>query len=288
MKTGIALGNFDGVHIAHRRIIEKTVLHSKKNGLKSMAYIFETHPRQVISGNFLAIMQNAVKEETIKSLGIDEVFFEKTTHEILSIEPEKFVSSCLVKRFNAAYVCAGYNYTFGNGGAGNSESLLKLCKKHGISAEIVDEVKNEGKTVSSSLIRDYIKIGETEKAAELLCAPYTIRGEVLRGKGIGKILGFKTANILPPKSILLPKNGVYETQVKLENKILNGITNIGVKPTFGGGKALVETHILDFDGDIYGKTIDILFGRRIREESKFKSPEELSRQIKKDLESLKK
>lgn len=283
MKTAIALGNFDGVHIAHRKVIENTVKYSNENGLKSVVYTFKSHPRQVLSGSFFTVMQNSVKEEIIRGLGADEVYFEETTPEILSMSPEKFVSEILVKKFNVSYVSAGFDYTFGINGKGDTKELKRLGEKFGFIVDISDEITYKGITVSSTLIREYIKKGQTDKAAEISCTPYTIRGVVGHGKSVGTKLGFKTANILPPENILIPKNGVYKTEVVLDNKVYKAITNVGVKPTFGAGKVIIESHIMDFHGDIYGKTIDVLFGKRIRGEIRFTSSAELSEQIKKDI-----
>lgn len=283
MKTAIALGNFDGVHIAHRKIIENTVKHSNEHGLKSVVYTFETHPRQVLSGSFFTIMQNSVKQEIIKDLGADEVYFETTTPEILSMEPEEFVSKILVKKFNVLYVSAGYDYTFGINGRGDTKELKRLGEKFGFVVDILDEIKYKGISVSSTLIREYIKNGQTDKVAEISCTPYTIRGVVEHGSCVGTKLGFKTANILPPENIFIPKNGVYKTEIKLDNKVYKAITNVGVKPTFGEGRVIIESHVIDFNGDLYGKTLDVLFGKRIRDEKKFESCGELSEQIKEDI-----
>ncbi len=253
MKTAIALGNFDGVHIAHRKIIENTVKHSNEHGLKSVVYTFETHPRQVLSGSFL------------------------------SMEPEEFVSKILVKKFNVLYVSAGYDYTFGINGRGDTKELKRLGEKFGFVVDILDEIKYKGISVSSTLIREYIKNGQTDKVAEISCTPYTIRGVVEHGSCVGTKLGFKTANILPPENIFIPKNGVYKTEIKLDNKVYKAITNVGVKPTFGEGRVIIESHVIDFNGDLYGKTLDVLFGKRIRDEKKFESCGELSEQIKEDI-----
>lgn len=288
MGNVIAIGNFDGVHLGHRKLLEVATEKAKEQGLKSIAYIFETHP-QLFLGNdkIKLIMSNKQKKEEILSLGISEVIFEKTTAELLKTSPRDFVFEILKKKLCATMVVAGYNYSFGYKGEGNSEMLLKLCSEAGIGCSVIDKVTKDGKEVSSSRIREHLLSGEICECAALLGKPYTIYGTVEKGKQLGREIGFKTANISFHKNALIPAYGVYESRVYVDGRKYKSITNIGKNPTVEDIMPRSESHIIGFEGDLYGEEIKIEILKKIRNEIKFENIDDLKKQIEKDTNLVK-
>lgn len=278
MKASIALGNFDGVHKAHGRLI-KTLCSLPG---ESIVYTFDKHPREMLEKNVKLLMSSELKEETLLSLGVDKVYFEHLTMKILNMSPENFIKDLLLKRFRVGSVVAGFNYRFGAKAEGNAETLKELGKKHDFDVYITDEISVEGKTLSSTLLRNLLSEGEIEKYNEYSERPYTIRGKVMRGKGLGRKMGFPTINIEIPDSMQLPKSGVYAGKVNIEGEWHSGITNIGTNPTVENARIRAECHIMNYSGDLYNKTADIILLSRIRDERKFENTEELKEQIIKD------
>ncbi len=281
--SAVALGNFDGVHKAHAKLIKKTVASAKNNNLKSIVYTFEEHPSKILFGKSVKqIMTNGQKSEIIKKLGADEVFFEKTVPEVLGLSAEDFFVNILCKRFNAKFVAAGFNYTFGKGAGGNAEVLRRLGEKYGTEVYIMPEEKFGGGSISSSAVRAALLKGDIKTANALLGHEYTVRGAVEHGKALGGKIGFKTANVTPEPFILLPSSGVYKTKTYVCGKAFKSITNVGTNPTVENAECRTETNIFDFDKDIYGETIDVVFLEKIRDKIKFKNTTELSAQIRQD------
>lgn len=283
MEKVIAIGNFDGVHIAHQKLLSLCAAEAKKRNLKSAAYVFETHPAFLLGRkDFSIITSNEVKKREILKTGIDEVVFEKTTREILSKTPEQFVCEILKEKLGAVCVFAGYNYTFGKGGAGDSNLLKKICSQYGIDAVIMENETLSGEEISSSRIRDYLLKGDTRGAARLLGREHSFEGIVQKGKKLGRVIGFKTANVHFEKGILVPENGVYRTKTTVFGKEYKSVTNVGTNPTFENIPPRLESHIIDFDMDIYGENIKVDFYEKIRDEVCFSGIEELKKQIEKD------
>ena len=288
MKTAVALGNFDGVHIAHTKLIEAAVNKAQADACKSVVYMFETHPRIVLGDrDFKVITDNARKAGIIKALGADEVVYEKTTAQMLALSPDEFARDVLKGRLRASFVTAGYNYRFGKDGSGTSEDLVRLGKKYGFEVKIIDKVTYAGQDISSSLLREYISNGEVDKANAVMCRPYAVCGFVSEGKKLGRQWGIETANIAFSDAVLVPKHGVYMTKTLYRGMEYKSVTNIGINPTVEGTKPRSETHILDFSGDLYGEYLEIEFFEIIRPEIKFGSAGELKEQIKKDIEYVK-
>jgi len=283
MIRAVALGNFDGVHLAHRKRLKCTAQKAKEMNISSAAYIFETHP-QIFFGksDFSFIMQNTVKEKEIKALGISEVIFEKTTSEILGMTPEEFVYEILIKKLSAKAVFAGYNYTFGKGGKGDSTLLRKLCRERGIEVFILENETLDGEEISSSHIRECLLEGDIKRANMLLGGEFTLLGNVTSGKHLGEKIGFRTANVPFPENMLIPYNGVYKTETEVSGRVYKSVTNVGSNPTVEDIAPRAESHIIDFDGDIYGEEIKIRFLEKIRDEIKFESIDALKNQIEKD------
>lgn len=281
----IALGSFDGVHLGHRKLIELLKEESKLYGTESMVYTFYKHPRKILipDKHIYIITDNKKRADIMESMGVDILYLEDF-NKVKNMNAETFVKNILVERFNVKSVIIGYNYRFGIKGEGNAETLRKYGKKYGFKVNVVEAVEVNGHTVSSSLIRHIIRSGNVEKVAAYLGRDFSIHGKVIYGKQNGEIMGIKTANIDVKKDITLPRKGVYYTSTIVSGSFYRSISNIGFNPTFNGESLSVETHLIGFCDNIYGEEIEIFFHKRIRDELKFKSMEELVKQIKKDIE----
>lgn len=281
----IALGSFDGVHLGHRKLIELLKEESKLYGTGSMVYTFYTHPRKILmpDKHIYLITDNEKRAEIMEGMGVDMLYLEDFK-KIKDMSAEAFVKSILVDGFNAKSVVVGYNYRFGIKGEGDAEILKQYGEKYGFKVNVVEAVEVHGHTVSSSLIRHTIRSGSVEKVADYLGRDFSVHGKVIYGKQNGEVMGIKTANIEVNKDITLPKKGVYYTSTLLQGKLYKSISNIGFNPTFYGESLSVETHLLNFDDNIYGEEIEIFFHKHTRGELKFVSMEELVKQIRKDIQ----
>ncbi len=285
-QTSIALGFFDGVHTAHKEIILSAVNTAKKKGMRPVALTFDLSPRELLSSEkieYLTLLSD--KTELIKELGC-ELCLLHTTPELLSMEPEEFVSSILVEKFNAGHICCGYNYRFGKNAKGDTQLLKKMGDALDFTTSVFDPIVLLGENVSSSRTRALLKEGEIEKANILLGRNFSLSGIVTEGKHLGKTLGFPTANIFPDKTLVIPKRGVYKTIVTTPLGAFSSITNVGINPSFGGEEAHLETYIPSFSSDLYSTEIKVEFVNFLREEKKFKTVEELKNQIQKDVNSI--
>lgn len=283
-EVACALGFFDGIHIGHQNLISVLKQKSKELKLKSMIFTFERHPLTVLNNEKAPklITDNAAKVHFFNELGVDIVNFNKVDKEFLSINPEAFLQDILVDRLNVKAVISGFNFKFGFQGKGDSELLGDFCLRKGLQVNIVEPVCIDGIIVSSTVIRDFISKGNIKMANKFLGRFFSMSGRVVHGKKRGHELGFPTANINIGGDFITPKNGVYLSKVYIGGTVMTGITNVGNNPTFGSNPISVETHIIDFDENIYGKDIVIEFHDRIRDEIVFKNIDELSEQIRND------
>ncbi len=283
-KTAVALGSFDSIHKGHISIINEMCRFAEEHGLLSVVQIFEIPPK-LYNGEALNVNTMKRRLEILEGLGVEAVVIESFTQEFRGIEYKEFVSDFLSKKYNAKAVFAGENYRFGHLAKGDAKALVSECEKWGIDAKIIPCVEIDG-TVSSSRIREFIRLGEVERVTEFMARPHMIEGEVVKGKSLGRTIGFPTANMNIPENQILPKSGVYLAQVIIDGKAFSGITNVGSKPTVGDERKNVETYIQNFDRDIYGKTIKIEFLKRIRDIVKFDSLEELKKQLEEDKKAI--
>lgn len=285
-QTSIALGFFDGVHTAHKEIILSAADTATKKGMRPIALTFDRSPRELLSTEKIEyISPFCDKNEIIKALGC-ELHLLNTTPELLNMEPEDFVKTILVEKFNVGHICCGYNYRFGKKAKGDTALLQKLSKIYGFTVSVFDAIELLGGTVSSSRIRALLKEGEIEKANTLLGRSFSLSGIVTEGKHLGKTIGFPTANIFPEKNLVTPKRGVYKTMVITPLGSFPAITNVGINPTVGTEKAHLETYIPSFSADLYQAEIKVEFVSFLREEKKFETLEELKNQIQKDVNRL--
>ncbi len=281
----MTIGNFDGVHLAHQKIIGKVVEVAAENRTKSVVMTFEPHPQQVLQPDripFYLITTVDEKLEILRSLGVDAAVVIPFSREFSRTTAREFICGTIWEKLRPKKVLIGHDYTFGKGKEGKPEYLKSLGKSIGFEVEIIQAVEIEGGIISSTRIRNAILRGNIGEAALLLGRPYTLKGTVVEGFRRGTDLGFPTANLLSEKE-LIPGEGVYAVYAELDGKRLPAVVNIGFNPTFSNEKLSVEVHILDFSGDLYGKTLQVLFIEKIRDERKFGSLDELIEQIKKDI-----
>ena len=280
--TSVALGMFDGVHMGHRRIITAAKNKSTDLSIPSSVLLFSRSPRRA---PMLQPLCDRLCE--IEKLGIDFVYvydFEEISH----LSPEEFVKKELGERLSVRAVSAGYNYRFGKGAMGNADTLRALCAECGMLCEISDEVDFLGESVSSSRIRTLLKEGKVEAANKLLTYPYYLRAKVEHGKELGRNLGLPTINQCFDGEHAEMARGIYYTKTVIDGKPYISVSNLGVRPTVENTETVnLETHILDFDGDLYGKEVKVEFYGKGRGEICFESVEKLRSEIMRDCERAK-
>lgn len=284
----ITLGNFDGVHLGHQRILKRLAQRAGRLGVQSAVYTFDPHPLSVVAPHKSPPLILDIEDKTmhIAECGTDVLVFARFTREFASRHPREFVEKELMP-MSVKEVWVGHDFSFGKGRAGNVEYLQALGAELGFKVHVIPAYMKEGSVVSSSRIRELVKAGSVEKASRLLGRRYSIKGIVVRGKDMGRSLGFPTAN-LRVSSELLPANGVYAALATIGGRTCPAVLNIGTAPTFGGKACSVEVHIFGFTDDIYGTRMEVAFVRRLRSEKAFSSREALVAQIGKDVERAKK
>ena len=284
----IGLGNFDGVHIGHQKLIYNLVQMAKEiNGIPAV-FTVHPHPLAVLKPESCPpqLLSQEYKQRIFARLGVKILLTIPFNLKLACLSPEDFVSMVLCEEIGVRGVVVGYNYTFGHRGRGTPELLKDLSEIYGFALQVVQPVMVEGQTVSSTMIRHLIKTGDVSGAAKLLGYDPFTAGEVVAGEKRGRTLGFPTANLELDQEILVPANGVYAAKIYHNGDTYFGLANIGVKPTFHGKKRNIEVHLLDFCEDLYGKQIKVSFTRRIRGEKKFASPSELIKQIEMDIHKV--
>ncbi len=268
----IVIGNFDGVHLGHIKLIEFA------KGFGDVSILtFTPHPKIVLDGikrNFLLTLDEE-KLEIFNKLGIDDIHFVRFTKEFSNFSPERFVDNVILK-IKPEKVVVGYDFKFGKGRSSDAETLKQICMKKGINVEIFPEVLFQNEPVKSSKIRNSIIKGDFDNIERLLLRKYEFKGNVVKGEGIGKKIGFPTSNLEVDEMKLLPESGVFKVIV---NDVYKGMLYIGSKPTLDKEGRFIEVHIFDFKGDLYGKTLRISFIEKLRDEIRFKSLEELKKQL---------
>jgi len=282
-ETYIALGSFDGVHLGHINLIKKTVELSLFNKCKSMVFTFKNHPLTIIKPEYAPklLMTNDVKVSILESIGIDLVNLVEFNNEFMRYSPTEFITK-LVYFYNVKGIIVGFNYKFGYKNSGNIKLLERLSKKLKFELHIVEPVMFNNEIISSTRIRTLISEGNIKTANKMLIKPYFLEGLVIKGKQIGRTIGFPTINFYLESMILFPKIGAYLTTAQIKGKIYKGITNIGINPTFNGERLSIETYIIDFNEDIYGEKVKLFFVKWMRDEIKFDSKEELIAQLELD------
>ena len=290
--TSVTVGKFEGIHRGHEYLVEKIVGDAKKNDRLSVLICFDKSPRYSFGTeeekSLKSLITNEERVYVLEHAGLDYIVELPFTEEVKSMEPEAFLQ-LLTNTFRMKYMTCGTDFTFGKMGRGNVELLQSVHEDMGFDLEVVTKLKDLSRDISSSYVREEILLGDVEKANELLGYSYFVYGEIVHGNHIGTKMKMPTINILPTSDKLLPPNGVYISNVIIDGETYHGISNIGLKPTVEEKvKHIgVETHIFDFDKDVYGKVAKVEFLEFIRPEQKFPSMEELSTQICSDIECAK-
>ena len=281
----VTIGNFDGVHLGHQLLFGEVVQRAYRCNGTSVAVTFDPHPLQVLRPQGIKLISTCEqKTELIEHAGIDALVIIPFSMKFAGISAEHFVDDILRKTIGVKELVVGYDYAFGRGRAGNIDFLQSQGKEKGFSVSVVEAHYENEMLVSSSKVRELVAEGRMADARTLLGRYYQIRGEVQLGKQRGgKEIGFPTANLHMDPEDLIPKMGVYVCQVICDGKCYGGVLNIGVNPTFGEERLVAETHIFDFDQDIYGKPIKVNLLRFLRSEQKFSGIAELAAQIGRDV-----
>ncbi|MDQ4107135.1 MAG: bifunctional riboflavin kinase/FAD synthetase [Actinomycetota bacterium] len=282
----VALGTFDGVHLGHQAVLRRAVEEGRMTGRKVVAATFDPHPRVVLNPGAAPGLLTTLelRREALMRYGAEEVRVIEFDRVLSKKSPEEFVRDVLVGQFDAGTVVVGQNFRFGHRAVGDLGVLVRLMRSHGGDALGVPIKGNGGEEVNSTRIRRLISMGEVGEAARLLGRPYVVRGEVAVGDKRGRTIGFPTANVVPDHSLLVPARGVYAGIARVGKDEYAACTNVGVAPTFQRGVNKVEAYLLDFDGDLYGASVDVSFVRRIRDEKRFSGIDELKSQIARDVE----
>jgi riboflavin kinase/FMN adenylyltransferase len=282
----LTIGNFDGVHRGHLALFERVKERALAIGGKAVVLTFDPHPLKVMSPQDAPplITSTQQKLELIGASGIDVLVCIPFTRAFSRISARDFVRGCLVGRIGVREIVVGYDYSFGHRREGNIDLLREMGTEHGFQVHAIDQIRIDDTPVSSTVIRRRVQSGDIRAASELLGRDYQLRGAVVSGMNRGgRLLGFPTAN-LEPTDLLTPKAGVYAVRVLIDGRCFYGLTNVGRNPTFDGRSLSVETHILDFSENLVGRTIQINFIERLRDEESFDSVESLARQIGRDVD----
>jgi riboflavin kinase/FMN adenylyltransferase len=280
--SAVALGNFDGLHLGHRRVIESAV-EAKAQGLVPTVFTFAANPLADLGGRpGRELITQEQKIALLEEMGVEQLYIVHFSL-LKDLAPGEFVTQVLSGVCRAKEVCCGFNFTFGRGGRANSQALTELCAERGIRTRVVPAVLSDGKPLSSTRIRGLIASGDVDEAAKLLGGPYGYVSEVLHGRRIGRELGTPTLNQAIPEYLILPRFGVYISKVFLDGREYAGVTNVGVKPTVGSPCALAETWMPEYQGpEFYGATVRVDLIKFLRPEVRFSGLPELKAAILKD------
>jgi riboflavin kinase/FMN adenylyltransferase len=284
-KTIITIGTFDGVHIGHKKILQKVVAEAKKNNLTSAVLTFFPHPRFILSQNSDLKLLNTIEEKKalLNSTGLDALLIHPFDQEFANLSAEEFVKKILVDQLNISKIIIGHDHRFGKNRSADINNLIQFGKKYNFEVEQISAQELNEIAISSTKIRTALSNGDISLANSYLGYLYSFSGKVIKGKQIGRTIGFPTANIEIQEPLkLLPKNGVYIVKCLINNQVVNGIMNIGNRPTVNGTSQSIEVHLLNFDKDIYGIEITVKMIDFIRNEQKFENLDQLKSQIQKD------
>lgn len=280
----VALGAFDGIHLAHAKIVRTAVERARQLGVTSLVCTFDPNPASVLRPERAPVPLASLDDnlDRIAAHGPDAALVIPFTAELSQMEAETFVDEVLRTTLGAREVVVGFNHTFGRGARGTAMLLKELGDRHGFTVHVLPPLEVSGQIVSSSAIREALRDGDVEIARALLGHPYVVTGQVQRGAGRGRTLGFPTAN-LKPKDPLILAPGVYAAQATWDDKRGDAVVNVGYRPTFGEEQYWIETFVFDFSGDLYDRDFSVAFLRRIRREMKFSGVDALKEQVGRDM-----
>jgi len=283
--TVITIGTFDGVHIGHRKIIERLVNSAQQSNCQSALLTFFPHPRMVLQQSEDLRLINTIEERKsiLASTGLEHLIIHPFTKSFSRLTAQQYVEEFLIGKLNAKKIIIGYDHRFGRNRTADISDLKKFADEFNFEVEEISKQDIEEVAISSTKIRTALQNGEIEKANQYLASNFSLSGEVVHGKGLGKGLGYATANIhLKETYKLIPKNGVYVVKAMIEGKHQKGMMNIGTNPTVGGTSKSIEVHVLDFNEDLYGKNIEVEVLHYLRNEEKFDGVEALKKAMLQD------
>lgn len=284
----LAIGNFDGVHLGHRALLERLAATARQHGLPPAVMTFEPHPRELFTPDQAPARLTSLREKLalLESCGVEEVYLLHFSRKLAGLTAEEFIDKVLVGGLSVRHLIIGDDFRFGKGRAGDFAMLQSAGQRHGFGVEAMHTIEIDGERVSSSAVRDALGTGNLEHAARLLGRPYSIAGRVVHGDKIGRKLGFPTANIqLKRKRVAL--TGVFAATVSgIDKRHLPGAASLGVRPTLGKGlRPVLEVHLFDFDQQIYGRHVSVHLLHKLRDEAKYDSLEALTAQIARDVQA---
>lgn len=286
----VTMGTFDGVHLGHQKLVRTCVERARACNGEAVVITYRHHPLELLHERTLPYLltERDRKEKLLRALGVDCVLYLRFDHAMAAMSPLEFLRQVLLERVHASELVVGYDTHFGRDRAGNIDFLRAHADELGYRVTYVEPVRVDGEIVSSSGIREHVRAGRMEQAAHLLGRAYPLLGIVVGGRHIGRELGFPTINLFPTdEHKLLPATGVYHTQVMLDGRPWPGVTNIGTNPTVSrDGGIVIETHILDWHGDLYGRHVELRFLTRLRAERRFDTREELAAAIAADVQTV--
>ena len=277
-KSAIAFGTFDGLHIGHISVLKAVT----QSGYKPIAVTFEAPPK--MKNKLELILSKEEKIASINKMGIETVVLNFDS--VKNMSPKDFLED-IFRKYNPAVISVGFDFRFGKNALGDTKTVEKFCFEKGIECNICPPISVDGKIASSTEIRNSISKGEVERASAILERPFSFTGEIYHGDKRGRTIGFPTINIVYPENLVVPKFGVYLSQSEIDGKLYKSITNLGVRPTFKTDVPISETHIFDFDSEVYGKTATVSLLKFLREETRFNSLDELKEAIRCDIDSAK-
>ena len=285
-ETSAGIGNFDGIHLGHKEIVEAAKRCSRENSTRSCVITFNPHPQKVLGRKDLSLIFPLEKRfEMLEATGIDAVVCLNFTRELSKVSAENFIKDILLDRLKIKDIVVGPGFSFGHKRKGNVDLLRSMGETLGFNTVVAEVARVDDQVVSSSAIRKLVRDGEISEANRFFGYDYYIEGVVVEGERRGRKLGFPTVN-LDTEWEILPRPGVYATYVRLPDGFHESITNIGVRPTFEESRLTVETHLFDFNNDLYGKKVGVSFVERLRDEKRFASVDELVAQIEHDVAAV--
>ena len=286
LQTAVAIGNFDGVHLGHRKILDFLDEEARENNLISLVLTFWPHPGKITNKGQIRLIQTLEQRlEKIGQFRVHTVLILPFTEDLANLPARDFISRIVILTLKAKIIIVGENFRFGRNRSGSIQTLHSLAEKNDFSVHSIPSVYRENTMISSSIIRQHIQEGHVQKVIDFLGEPFEVEGWVIKGKSRGSNLGFPTANITTENEIIPP--GVFVTRALIDGGQHPSLTNVGTSPTFGQEESNIETHIINFQANLYGKKIKIQFLDKIRDEIKFDTPEKLTAQIHRDLEHTK-
>lgn len=283
--TAVTIGTFDGVHVGHRKIIERLLQSARQHNLEATILTFFPHPRMVLQQDVGLKLINTIEERKaiLKSTGIDNLIVYPFTREFSRMKAQEYIEKILINKLKAKRIIVGYDHHFGRNRTADINDLAEYGTQYGFEVEEISEQDIEDVAVSSTKIRKALKNGNIEKANRYLGAPFILSGTVKKGKQLGQQLGFPTANLdIKEEYKLIPKGGVYVVKSIIEQTPHFGIMNIGTNPTVGGTEESIETYFFDWEGELYGKALKVEMLKRIRDEKNFENTEALISAMKED------